>query len=549
MYSIRLKIASVVLSFFMVFTSTAGIVGWYRTPYAYAGINSFVSAGLSGANSVSNVEGSGEYHTQGENIYTLGSAEVRFNTVGQNLQLFTISPPNFSIGCSGIDATFGAFAMLGSNLMKALQSIIQSGQVLVFAFNMVLGVLCKQCEHIMNQIESIANKLNGLNFHSCQAAQAMGNLAGAEIGGMLNKSGVAGATNAFADSVSSTLGSVSSSIGTFVNTINGAASGNCQPVTANGPMGNLGYANCGEAAAVNQFQYGSMLRYALSQAHIGLIAGTMPGSGGANDMIGILRGTFIGDVVGFPSTGKSGEPVIRLFSPVSSQGGNNTPPSSIANLMYAFMYGTQTVASVTINYPSSTYPVTTAGLTLKQVEGGPQTECFPGFYSFFQYYLQQVESSYFGTISPTSITGVCGTSKSITPLTGSQLDNFVTNNPLPVIMIAKLAYVNDDPAIINEEAKALAAGYAYNMFSDMMRAVENNVMAAKNVDQKSKKIAWDLYTNRVRSIAAGFQKQYMDEVNNTKAQEAALTYYQNINKAWVSSLSQFGLSGAYNYNP
>ena len=107
MQTIQKKIIIVAL-FFFIMTSYLSFIGFYRVRPAFAGVNSFVSAGLNGANSVSNSGGAGVFHTQGENIYALGYSNVRFNTAGQSLQLFTITPPNFSIGCSGISAEWGA---------------------------------------------------------------------------------------------------------------------------------------------------------------------------------------------------------------------------------------------------------------------------------------------------------------------------------------------------------------------------------------------------------------------------------------------------------
>ncbi|MHB8231959.1 MAG: conjugal transfer protein TraH [bacterium] len=550
MYDFKLKIASVAMAFFMFITSSVGIVGWYRTPYAYAGINSFVSAGLSGANSVSNVEGPGEYHTQGENIYTLGSAEVRFNTVGQNLQLFTISPPNFSIGCSGIDATFGAFAMLGSDLMKALQSIIQSGQVLVFAFNMVLGVLCKQCEHIMNQIESIANKLNGLNFNSCQAAEAAGNIAGAEIGNMLGKTGIVGATNAFADSVNNALTSFNGPNGLlqeYINTINGVMNCASTPAEAQALV-NSGFEDCGSQAAANKFQFGSLLRYALSQAHIGLIGGTTPGTGGANEIIGILRGEFVGDYVGYLSQSKTGGVVVRYVSPLAAMTTSPMSNQTITNTYNMLMKGSSNVGYKTINFPTATVTVSTSTSLDSIVE--KSSVCFPGFEFYYKFYLDEIQAADFGETVPVSDTtsSVCN-SIALTGLSPQELSNFISNSRLPVVLISKLAYVNNDQGLLDVAANTMASGYVYNLFNDILAAVDTNVMAAKNIDNTESKKEAKLYIRDIRTIIDKLGAEYEQEEKTLTTQEKTLQYYQNLNKQWVNSLSQFGLSGAYSYNP
>ena len=539
---IKFKIISLVLFFFLLVTPTFAMLSYYVQP-AFAGVNSFVSAGLNGANSVSNSGGAGVFHTQGENIYALGYSNVRFNTAGQSLQLFTITPPNFSIGCSGISAEWGAFAMLGSNLMKVLSSIIQSKEVAVYAFDMVLGVMCKQCQTIMDQIEAIANKLNGLNFNSCQTAEAMGNLAGAELGNMIGKTGVAGATNAFADQVSKTLGNVSNAVGNFVNTVNGTM--NCASTEAGAQaLVNSGFSSCGQQAAAHQFQLGSMLRYALSQAHIGLIAGSQPGSGGADDLIGILRGEFIGDIVGYPSQSNSGNNVLRPIAP-SAPVSQNTEGSYMTDLMHALLYGSQGMSVIKIAPINPTTPT-----TLSQVEEGPTPDCFPGFYFYYQFYLDELESSYFQMTVPSSasVSSICP-NVTLSGLNQQQLNNFITNSTLPVILISKLAYVNQDPGLMNEAAKAMALGYLHNIFTDMLKAVENNVVAGKNADKQPQLKMAEKYASQINVIVRYISTEYQQQLSKLNIQQANVTYYANLNKEWVSSLSQYGLAGNYNYNP
>ncbi len=538
----KLKIMSLILFFFLFVTPTLAMISYYVQP-AYAGINSFISAGLNGANSVSTSGGAGVFHAQGENIYALGYSNVRFNTAGQSLQLFTITPPNFSIGCSGISAEWGAFAMLGSHLMQVLQSIIQSGEVLVFAFNMVLGVLCKQCQTIMNQIEAIANKLNGLNFNSCQTAEAMGNLAGAELGNMINKTSVAGATNAFADQVSKTLGNVSNAVGGFVNTVNGAM--NCASTESGAQaLVTSGFTSCGAQAAAHQFELGSMLRYALSQAHIGLIAGSKPGSGGANDLIGILRGEFIGDIVGYPSQSKQGDDVLRPIAPIAPVS-QNTEGTYTTDLIHALLYGSPGMSIIKIAPISPTTPT-----TLSAVEEGPTPDCFPGFYFYYQFYLDELENSYFQTSIPQSAytSSICP-NVTLTGLSPQQLDNFITNSTLPVILISKLAYVNQDPELMNEAAKAMALGYLHNIFTDMLKVIENNVTGGKDADKKPQFKMAETYASHINIIVEHINTEYQQQLSKLNIQQANATYYAELNKEWVSSLSQYGLAGNYQYNP
>ena len=538
------KLISIVSIFFMLVTSSLAMDAYYATK-AYAGVASFVSAGLAGQNDVVSGMGPGEYHTQGENIYTLGYTNVRFNTAGQNLQLFSITPPNFSIGCSGISAEWGAFAMLGSELMQVLSSIIQSGQVLVFAFNMVLGVLCKQCESIMTQIESIANKLNGLNFNSCQAAEAMGNLAGAELGNMIGETGVAGATNSFADSVNSALGSVSSAVGSFVNDANGVM--NCASTQQGAQqLVETGFKSCGEAAAGKKFMLGSLLRNTLTHAHIGLIEGSAPGNGGTDDLIGILRGSMIGDIVGYSSTSKTSDMVVKYVPPSAPLGNDiSSGNPSLSNLFQVLMFGSKNMSSITIQPLNGSF-LNTASLS--QIEQGPSADCFPGFYFYYDYYLQNVENYYFGSPLPSNTSSLCGNA-TITSLNQQQIYNFVANSTMPVMLILKLAYVNQDPALVNTAAKAMAAGYARSLFGDILQSVTTNVMAAKNINHKNKLKLWNEYVGKIRVIQHSLNNGYVREESRLASQINTVNYYAKLNKDWVSTLSNYGLQGAGGFNP
>ena len=543
MQTIQKKIIIVAL-FFFIMTSYLSFIGFYRVRPAFAGVNSFVSAGLNGANSVSTSGGAGVFHTQGENIYALGYSNVRFNTAGQSLQLFTITPPNFSIGCSGISAEWGAFAMLGSELMQVLQSIIQSGEVLVFAFNMVLGVLCKQCQTIMTQIEGIANKLNGLNFNSCQTAEAMGNIAGAELNSMLNLNASSGQSNDYHGGLEASLGHVSTSIGNYITDINTVINCGSNPQNAEALIKN-NFKSCGEAAAADKFSLGSLLRNALIQAHIGLIDGTPPGTGGANDLIGVLRGQFIGDVVGYASATKKGEPVVRMFSPAEVVTVNPSG-NQLTSLFRILMFGSKNVTSTVIPFPPS--GSVTNATSLSSLEEVTPDMCFQGFAFYYKSYLNQIMQGYFGESNFLNVgSGPCGTY--VASLSQSQMENLITQSSVPVILVLKLAYVNNDPAIVETAADLMAAGYARSLFSDILKAVEINVMAAKNLDRKKKTRIWNIYVNQVKHVQSAIDKMYDTYESTLHIQQANLKYYANLNKAWVSSLSQYGLAGNYQYNP
>ena len=530
----------------IIFVLSVVVIEQTYIPMAQAGVNSFVSAGLNGANSVSTSGGAGVFHTQGENIYALGYSNVRFNTAGQSLQLFTITPPNFSIGCSGISAEWGAFAMLGKHLMQVLQSLIQSDQVAVFAFNMVLGVLCKQCQTIMNQIEAIANKLNGLNFNSCQTAEAMGNIAGAKLANMINKKSVAGATNAFADQVSNTLGNVSNAVGSFVNTVNGAM--NCASTEAGAQaLVSSGFTSCGAQAAANQFQWGSMMRYAFEQAHIGLIGGTTPGSGGVDDIMAFLRGNLVGDIVGYPSAAKSGSEVVRWIPPLQKQGPTIASKQALINTFELLTKGGNNIGYMTIAFPNP--PGNLNPTSLDAIEKVSYNHCFPGFDFYYKFYLSQVEVNEFGagTVTQFPATSPVCSSVTISGFGQQQAGDFIQNTQLPVVLITKLAYALKDNALISTAAQAMADGYVFNLFRDMIQSLKENTMAAKNIDHKNNDVIYKIFLRNAESEEKQIAIEYDKSLAKTDSQIAIDKYYANLNKVWVGSLAKYGLVGNYLY--
>ena len=545
MQSIQKKIIIVVL-FFFVITSYLSFMSFYRVRPALAGVNSFVTAGLNGANSVSTSGGAGVFHTQGENIYALGYSNVRFNTAGQSLQLFTITPPNFSIGCSGISAEWGAFAMLGSELMQVLQSIIQSGEVLVFAFNMVLGVLCKQCQTIMTQIEGIANKLNGLNFNSCQTAEAMGNIAGAELNSMLNKNAASGSANDYHDSQKSLLGNVPTSVDKYITDINTFMNCASNPQNAEALVEN-NFKSCGEAAAANQFQWGSMMRYAFEQAHIGLIGDTTPGSGGVDDIMAFLRGNLVGDIVGYPSAAISGSEVVKWIPPLQKQGPTIASKQALINTFELLTKGGNNIGYMTIAFPGPSGDINPT--SLNAIEQVSYNHCFPGFDFYYKFYLSQVEVNEFGagTVNQFPATSPVCPSVTISGFGQQQAGDFIQNTQLPVVLITKLAYALKDNALISTAAQAMADGYVFNLFRDMIQSLKENTMAAKNLDHKNKDKIFEIFLKNAESEKKQIAIEYDKSLAKTESQIAIDKYYANLNKVWVSSLAKYGLVGNYLY--
>ena len=126
----------------------------------------------------SNVSTSGAYQDQAAGYYTGGSLSAR-NSV-KTAQIATIQMPGFRAGCGGIDAWTGGFSHISSKeLVSTLRNVGSSAAS--YAFLLAVQTLSPQIYNIMNELNAIATKINGLNVNSCEAAATM-------LGGLWPKS-------------------------------------------------------------------------------------------------------------------------------------------------------------------------------------------------------------------------------------------------------------------------------------------------------------------------------------------------------------------------
>lgn len=127
---------------------------------------------------------SGYYQTQTRGIYSLGSSSIRFKEMPGTITPFHVTPPRFNVGCGGIDQTMGAFSYFNPEfLIEKLKAIGAAAPA--FVYQMAFSALCKDCQNIMNELEKIANMVNGMNFDTCNAIQAAQEL-GSRVGEAMN---------------------------------------------------------------------------------------------------------------------------------------------------------------------------------------------------------------------------------------------------------------------------------------------------------------------------------------------------------------------------
>lgn len=117
------------------------------------------------------VENSPNYFQgQQRGYYSFGSFSARWRAP-HTFYPFTLSAPSLKVGCGGIDVFGGGFGFVNPKyLVQQLQTMLQAAPAV--AFDIALKTLCEQCSQTVNWIESIVQKLNGLQFDACKATRA-----------------------------------------------------------------------------------------------------------------------------------------------------------------------------------------------------------------------------------------------------------------------------------------------------------------------------------------------------------------------------------------
>jgi len=115
---------------------------------------------------MSATESAGYTKSQTRGYYTLGSARVSLGGQG-SFSLAHIEMPKLTVGCGGIDATFGGFSYIADPkyLIAKLKAI--GTAALAYEFKMAISTMCKDCSEIMDSLEGFANAVNSFNLDTC----------------------------------------------------------------------------------------------------------------------------------------------------------------------------------------------------------------------------------------------------------------------------------------------------------------------------------------------------------------------------------------------
>jgi hypothetical protein len=535
-------------------------------PMAQADMGTYVQNALSGSVSSVTTGQGGFYHAQGENIYTLGYTRIRFNLTPGNTALFTIQPPQFSMGCSGIDSMWGGFSMIsGAELEQILQNIISIA--IPFAFNMALGVLCKQCEAIMNQIEAIANKLNGLNFNSCRTAQA----AAGALSGMLNSTMGSGSNNSWSSAMNSVLGSTTGSAtpttasggieGALASFENSIPSGDCSQASTNNLTGQIQniyntISDCGQEKVKRMFHLGSLLRTIADHSNLGITqSGSYgAGTGGINGILGVLRGSLLGDVYAYIPVANVGTKMAKYrmtavssgIATASSGSGSITLKGAYKTLLLGGELDTLVISGTAVSDKYS-------GISRSEFYSSGQM-CFPGFENIYINYFQAA----YNFMMPGSNFTVPYTEEptcqpqAVTFSSPAQFDQFISSTQVPTLEVLRLAYAENMPGLVTEAARIAGESALLQWIEPILNGIDLNIYVEQNYLKASAEKTNSVYMNLLKDYQTRVETVYRTLQSKEQAQRKQLntliTRLKNLNSQWMASLSSAGLLGNYNFS-
>ena len=136
-------------------------------------LNSAFSS-LMGPDAAYAVNTPGHYQSGARNGFSAGGIDVRVPRGTTVPNLFSVTPPTLTAGCSGISAHFGGFSFISSAQFEALLKQIASGAALGFVTSLVMKTLCPACEAVVQELKTAAQAAARLARDSCQWGKQMG---------------------------------------------------------------------------------------------------------------------------------------------------------------------------------------------------------------------------------------------------------------------------------------------------------------------------------------------------------------------------------------
>ena len=119
----------------------------------------------------STVSTPGTFQTERRGYVTTSNVSMRYKQ--DNDHLVSFSPPSFKKGCGGIDMFFGSMNYLNADRLMAKFERIMEGALATYAFDLALNVLCTSCAKELQTLESLMDRLNGIQMDDCKATKAV----------------------------------------------------------------------------------------------------------------------------------------------------------------------------------------------------------------------------------------------------------------------------------------------------------------------------------------------------------------------------------------
>lgn len=428
---------------------------------ATADVQSEMQSWYNSMGGYSNVTGSQVVNGQTSTTYTGGNLFVR--TPNQNYQIAAFAPPSINAGCGGIDMFAGSFSFINSSQLTALFRNIGNNAV-NYSFMLAIKAASAEMSDLLQYLQDAASKINSLNTSSCHMAEGIVNAVGSAISDNQAQSTAQGSnvvTNLFSDATDA-----------------------------------LQNWNTSETAKINA-------RKAASAADPNLAAELNPG----NIVFTALQKSNV-PVDMYPlMMGLTGAIIIHPAGDASNSGNKTqwtyVPPTGLSFKDFIGDPGTQTTTSLMgLQCDSTTSTPPCMNPTAQAMNADSLA--------------YEVNKTITGAM--TNIQNRAGQDFTNTEYT------LFTNTTIPLYKLARIAAMNNNPALASDYSQVIAVELAYKWMISVLQNI-NAVLATSattaqtpDVIQASEKLT-DQIDKQLQIATAEYQAEYAKVIANTKLQQ------------------------------
>jgi len=140
--------------------------------------NAGLSAALNGM-FMQNGTSPGVYSSMDRGGYTFGGASAHWPV--QNINLVSFDPPHINGGCGGIDLYGGSFSFInGAQIVALFKQIVANAAGALF--QIAIQSISPSLSKIMNEFQTVMQKMNSAMKNTCAIGSAIGNSIGSDLG-------------------------------------------------------------------------------------------------------------------------------------------------------------------------------------------------------------------------------------------------------------------------------------------------------------------------------------------------------------------------------